>query len=156
MTKPTVQVKGTISNLQKNEPKKRLIHSNFLLTINTQQRYAQDDPHLNDDAEFFENTIQEMLNSVEHYIKLPEGDSWNNDTIKNVDIDYTVERGTKHGQLHCHILLKFDHSTKVQLDYAKIREKILKDTGLKNIYMYNRLVRNSGSQNILQYLDKFN
>ena len=48
----------------------------------------------------------------------------------------------KRGQLHIHILFKFVHFTRVQLNYAKIKEKINTDLGLENVYMYNRLVRN--------------
>jgi hypothetical protein len=35
------------------------------------------------------------------------------------------------------------------------KEKIKKDLGLNNIYMYNKLVKNSGSDNILDYINKY-
>jgi hypothetical protein len=75
--------------------------------------------------------------------------------IKNVDIDYTIEKGTKNNQLHIHIMLKFRHKTKIQLNYQKIKTKITTDLGLNNIYLNNRLIRNSGSENILDYLNKY-
>ena len=61
----------------------------------------------------------------------------------------------KRGQLHIHILFKFVHFKRIQLNYTKIKEKINTDLGLQNIYMYNRLVKNSGQQNILAYLEKY-
>ena len=68
---------------------------------------------------------------------------------------YRLQRGTIKNQLHIHILFKIKHFTKIQLNYQKIKDKIKKDLGLNNVYMYNKLVRNSGNDNILQYLEKF-
>ena len=129
--------------------------TNFLLTINTNQQYKDDDKHLDDDIKIFENTIQDILNKIDEFINLPQGDKWDDETIKDVDIDYTIERGTKKGQLHIHILFKFKHHTKIQLNYQKIKEAITKRLGLSNIYMYNKLVRNSGNDNIIEYLNKY-
>ena len=153
--KPVLKIKGKVQNLEKKEKNKPLMKSNFLLTINTNQQYKDDDEHLNDDIEIFENCINDILNHIDEYINLPEGDKWDDTTVKDVDIDYTIERGTKRGQLHIHILFKFKHHTKIQLNYQKIKDKITEQLGLKNIYMYNKLVRNSGNDNILEYLNKY-
>ena len=40
-------------------------------------------------------------------------------------------------------------------NYQKIKEAITKRLGLSNIYMYNKLVRNSGNDNIIEYLNKY-
>ena len=90
---------------------------------------------------------------MQDYINIPQGD-WGDNKIKNVDIDYTIEKGSKFHRLHIHILLKFTHFTKIQLNYDKIKKKITDDLGLDNVYMLNKLVRNSGSDNILDYLKK--
>jgi uncharacterized alkaline shock family protein YloU len=95
------------------------------------------------------------LNNVGDYINLPSDHKFDEHFIKDVDIDYTIERGNKNGQLHIHLLMKFKHKTKIQLNYEKIKEKIKTDLGLTNIYMYNKLVRNSGNDNILDYLNKY-
>ena len=153
--KPTIKVKGVVQDLEKKEKNKKPLNSNFLLTINTNQQYKNDDKGLQNDIEIFEDTIKEVLSNIDNYVTLPEGDKWDDDTIKDVDIDYTIERGTIKNQLHIHILFKFKHFTKIQLNYQKIKDKIKKDLGLNNIYMYNKLVRNSGNDNILSYLDKY-
>ena len=153
--KPVLKIKGKVQNIEKKEKNKPLMKTNFLLTINTNQQYKDDDKHLDDDIKIFENTIQEILNKIDEFINLPQGDVWNDETIKDVDIDYTIERGTKKGQLHIHILFKFKHHTKIQLNYQKIKEAITKRLGLKNVYMYNKLVRNSGNDNIIEYLNKY-
>ena len=118
-------------------------------------QYKEDDPHLNDDIEVFDETIKEILNSIDSYVNLPKGTPFDEEHIKNVDIDYTIEKGTKNNQLHIHIMLKFRHKTKIQLNYQKIKTKITKDLGLHNIYLNNRLIRNSGRENILDYLNKY-
>ena len=155
MNKPTIKVKGVVQDLEKIEKNKKPLNSNFLLTINTNQQYKNDDKGLQNDIEIFEDTIKEVLSNIDNYVTLPEGDKWDDDTIKDVDIDYTIERGTIKNQLHIHILFKFKHFTKIQLNYQKIKDKIKNDLGLNNIYMYNKLVRNSGNDNILSYLDKY-
>ena len=153
--KPVLKIKGKVQNIEKKEKNKPLMKTNFLLTINTNQQYKDNDKHLDDDIKIFENTIQEILNKIDEFINLPQGDKWDDETIKDCDIDYTIERGTKKGQLHIHILFKFKHHTKIQLNYQKIKEAITKRLGLTNIYMYNKLVRNSGNDNILEYLNKY-
>ena len=124
--KPTIKIKGAVQDLQKKEKNKKPLNSNFLLTINTNQQYNDLDKGLENDIEIFENTIKDILNNIDSYITLPEGDAWDDDTIKDVDIDYTIERGTIKNQLHIHILIKFKHFTKIQLNYQKIKDKIKK------------------------------
>ena len=153
--KPVLKIKGKVQDLVKKEKNKPLMKTNFLLTINTNQQYKEGDKHLNNDIEVFEDTIKDILSRIDEYINLPQGDKWDDDTIKDADLDYTIERGPKKGQLHIHILFKFKHHTKIQLNYQKIKEDITKKLGLKNIYLYNKLVRNSGNDNILEYLNKF-
>jgi hypothetical protein len=153
--KPVLKIKGKVQDLVKKEKNKPLMKTNFLLTINTNQQYKEGDKHLNNDIEVFEDTIKDILSRIDEYINLPQGDKWDDDTIKDADLDYTIERGTKKGQLHIHILFKFKHHTKIQLNYQKIKDDITKKLGLKNIYLYNKLVRNSGNDNILEYLNKF-
>jgi hypothetical protein len=153
--KPVLKIKGKVQDIQKKEKNKPIMKTNFLLTINTNQQYKEDDKHLDDDIKIFENTIQNILSKIDEYINLPEGDKWDDDTIKDADIDYTIERGTKKGQLHIHILFKFKHHTKIQLNYQKIKDTLTKTLGLNNIYLYNKLVRNSGNDNILDYINKY-
>ena len=156
-TAPVVKVRGRKQDLTKTvkdkAPKPKA--SCFLLTINTNQQYKENDQHLEDDIEVFDNTIQSILNNIGSYVKLPETDKWDDDKIKDVDIDYVIERGLKKGQIHIHIMIKIKHFTKVLLDYGKIKAKICGDLGLENIYMLNKLIRNSGSDNIIEYLNKY-
>ena len=83
--------------------------------------------HLYDDIEVFEKSIVNILENIQNYVNLPGGATWDDQTIKDIDIDYTIEKGMKRGQLHIHILFKFVHFTRIQLNYAKIKEKINTD-----------------------------
>ena len=152
---PDIKVKGKIQNLDKIQKNLKPIHSNFLLTINTNQQYSLQDEHLKNDIDIFENVIKNVLNNVDKYVNLPKEDKWDDDTIKDITIDYIIERGTKKGQIHAHALVKFTHFTKLQLNYKKMKEKVQNELGLKNIYLNNRLIRNSGSENIVEYLNKY-
>ena len=152
--KPTIKIKGAVQDLEKKVKNKKPLNSNFLLTINTNQQYKDNDKGLKNDIQVFEDTIKDILENIENYINLPENDKWD-ETVRDVDIDYTIERGTIKNQVHIHLLLKFKHFTKIQLNYIKIKDKIKNDLGLNNVYMYNKLVRNAGNENILNYLDKY-
>ena len=152
--KPNIKIKGNIQDMKKKEKNIKPKHSNFLLTINTNQQYKDDDVHLQDDIEIFDESIKTILNNIDQYINLPETDKWDDETIKDCDIDYTIERGGKKGQLHIHILFKFKHHSRLQLNYEKIKEKLKTDLGLNKVYMYNRLVRNSGNDNVMDYFKK--
>jgi len=153
--KPLIKVKGNIQDLKKTIKNVKPKQSNFLLTLNTNQQFKEDDKHLKDDIEIFDGCINELLNNVDQYLKLPEGDKWDEATIKDVNIDYTIERGLKKGQLHIHIMFKIKHFTKIQLNYEKIKKKICDDLGLNNIYCYNRLLKPNDSDNVQDYLNKY-
>ena len=153
--KPIIKVSGKVQNLEKVIKNVKPKQTNFLLTINSNQQYKDDDKHLKDDIEIFDHSINQFLNNIDEYIKLPENDSWNDKLIKSCDIDYTIERGTKKGQLHIHIMFKIRHFTKIQLNYEKIKNKICKDLELENIYVYNRLLRPNESDNVKDYINKY-
>ena len=153
--KPEIKIKGKVQDLKKVIKNEKPKQTNFLLTINSNQQYKDDDKHLKDDIEIFDHSINQFLNNIDEYIKLPENDSWNDKLIKSCDIDYTIERGTKKGQLHIHIMFKIRHFTKIQLNYDKIKTKICNDLELNNVYMYNRLLKPNESDNVEDYINKY-
>ena len=154
MNKPNIKVRGKVQELGKVVKNDQPRRSNFLLTVNTNQQYRNDD-NLNNDIEVFEDTIKDLLNNIDQYVKLPEGDDWNDETIKDVNIDYVIEQGTKINSLHSHIILSFEHKTSVKLSYPKIKDKFKKDLGLKNVYIDNKIIKNGGNLNVLDYLNKY-
>ncbi len=153
--KPEIKIKGKVQNMTKKEKNIKPKQTNFLLTINTNQQYKEDDEDLQNDIEVFDGSVKELLNNIEQYINLPDTDKWDDHFIKDIDIDYVLERGQKKGQLHIHILFKIKHLTKIQLNYDKIKEKIKTDLGLTNIYMQNKLLKMSNNDSIVDYLNKY-
>ena len=109
MTKPQIKITSRKQNLKKVEKNIKPIHSNFLLTLNLNQQYHKDEhkANLDTDMEIFEDVIKKFLNAIEHYIRLPEGVQYNDDTIKDVSADYVVEVGSIKKQIHTHIMMKF-------------------------------------------------
>ena len=87
-------IKGKVQDLQKTE-REKILNSNFLLTINTNQRYPENDKDLENDIEVFDTTVQNILNNVGDYVNLPADHKFDEHFIKNVDIDYTIEKGGK-------------------------------------------------------------
>jgi hypothetical protein len=154
--KPLIKVRGKRQDLQKKEKNAKPRYSNFHLTINTNQQFKKDDPNLENDIEIFDTAISDICNNIGEYVRLPAGVPFNETTIQDVNIDYATEVGGVKGTLHVHILFCFKHFTKILLDYEKIKKKLLDELGLDNIYMYNRLIKGSGSENlnVLNYINK--
>ncbi len=105
---PKINIKGKVQDMKKKEINIKPMHSNFLLTINTNQQYKDGDAHLENDIEVFDKTINSILSNVQKYIKIPETDHFD-EKVKDIDIDYVIEKGTKKGQLHTHVMFKFKH-----------------------------------------------
>lgn len=152
--KPQIKLSGNVSDFNKVVKNQQIKQSNFYLTINTNQSYKHVVDGLENDTEVFENVIKDTLGNINEYIILPQNVMWDDDTIKDVDIQYVVEKGNNKGMLHCHALVKIKHITNVKLDYSKIKTKIKNDLGLKNIYFKNYMSK-SNNENILNYIDKY-
>ena len=90
--KPEIKIKGKVQNMTKKEKNIKPKQTNFLLTINTNQQYKEDDEDLQNDIEVFDESVKELLNNIEQYINLPETDKWDDHYIKDIDIDYVLER----------------------------------------------------------------
>jgi hypothetical protein len=150
---PKVNVKGQVSNFAEKKRAVALKHSNFFLTINTNQSYKDNDPNIDNDTEVFVEVIEALLNNIQSYVKLPAGATFDNN-ITNADIDYVVEKGNAKHMLHCHIFLKFTHTTDVKLDFGAIRKSICESLGLTSIHLKNRMVR-SNNENVLNYMAKY-
>lgn len=151
--KPEIKVRGRRQNTT--VKKERAKVSNWLLTINSQQRYDEDDPEKDEDAEVFEDSVNEILKDLPHYVNVTEeGHSWSKDHIEDVSADYVVEWGPKTRCLHAHVLVKIKHRTKIRLDYEAIRKKIERDLGV-TIYFNSKLVRPSSDDFLLEYISKY-
>jgi hypothetical protein len=151
--KPKITVQGKI---QKAVVKKVVTKkTNFLLTINLNKSYKNDDPHFANDVQIFDELMNDILSNIDQYINLPNTDSWNDDLIKSVNVDYVIEKGLQKRNLHTHCLISIEHFTNIKLDYSKIKNKIKDELGLPNIYINNRLIKNNGNQNVLEYIDKY-
>lgn len=151
---PEIKVKGR-RQARMTDRKVRTKKSNWLLTISTNQRYADSDEHLADDEEIFEEAILRLLNNLGDFVKInQEGHSWSKSVIEKADTDYVIERGGKTKALHCHILVKIHHTSNLRLDYDKIKNQIKDDLELNNVYINAKLVRPSSDDWLEEYIDK--
>jgi hypothetical protein len=155
-SKPEIKITSRKQNINKIEMNKKPIQSNFFITLNLNQQYHKDEhkANIDNDMEVFDDLINEMLKNIDQYIKLPDGVHYNDDTVKDVSADYVIEVGNIKKQVHAHIMLKFKHFTKIQLDYLKIKEFFKEELGLNNVYMQAKLLKASSSDSIIDYLNK--
>jgi hypothetical protein len=99
---PKVKVKGQVSNFAETVKATKEKHSNFFLTIYTNQSYRNDDANVGNDTEVLGEVIENILNNICSCVKLPAGDTFDDDTT-NADIDYVVVELNKVNMLRCHI-----------------------------------------------------
>jgi len=149
---PIIQVKNEVTDItqpseqlkkNKRQYKTTLKHSNFFLTINTNQRFRiRDERDVQEVQEFanrFKDTLTHIFDNIQQYLKVPEDSEWNRKYFENINVESAVERSPDTDTVHAHILIKVDHRTKVQLDYDAIKNYILEQMGLPNIHLFNRV-----------------
>lgn len=158
MEEVEVKTKSNIADLDgKKKPQKRLNHSNWFLTINTNKQFKDPD---NPEMLAFVNKFYEVMgkifegNNVKKYIKIKEdGVKFTPDKFREIDVQYTVERGSNNGQIHAHVLVAVSHRTQITLDFTAIKEKVKEEMELPNIYFLSKLFRNA-SHNLEDYINK--
>jgi len=129
--------------------------SNWLLTISTNQRYKADDPHKEEDGEIFEEIVQDLSKNISKYVQFRQtGHSWSKDFIHDVNVSYGVEWGEKSHALHCHVLVKIRHNSKISLNYDGIKSLFKERLGLPNLYFDSRLMKTTDEQYVLDYISK--
>jgi hypothetical protein len=156
MSKPQIKITSRKQDINKQEKNIKPTHSNFFIDIKFKSTIHKNEhkENIENDMEIFDKLINEMLNHIEQYIRLPENVQYNDENIKDVSADYVVEVGSIKKQIHAHIMLKFKHFTRIQLNYIKFKEYFKRKLGLKNMYIQGKLLNPSASENIVDYLNK--
>lgn len=145
---------------------KRLSNSNWFITINTNQRFAnyeQAKPLLL----ALQRAVRDVFQHLSEYVEIKrEGDSWSPDFINQVKVRQGVEFSEDRGLAHVHFMIAIKHKTRIHLDYAKIqsyvRESLARscpqcfrdgDGKPKTLYFYSRVYRDAQA-NFEDYIDK--
>lgn len=154
-----IQIKKKLVNATENykNKKPRLHHSNYYITINTNQRFLGTEEEYEPFIEKFQNTIDKVLMSdsgLRQIIKFKDNEaSFTTQFIDSINPEGVVEKSPNNNTIHAHILLKINHRTLITLDYDKIKKEIQEDMGLKNVYLHVKLYRNPTDQ-LEDYLKK--
>lgn len=109
---------------QKRPPSKKLKHSVFLLTINTNKAL---DPHLEkqftDFHDSFKCVVENLTTKSDNFhkvIKWKEEKDWS--LIKDMEVKSHLEIGPKTGYLHSHSLIHIAHYSNIHLDGPAIQK----------------------------------
>jgi hypothetical protein len=154
--KPEIKVRGRKQAKSTEQRPDKIKHSCYLITYNPNiSRFQDDDADLEEQQEILSDACESLLQNIEQYVKFGhEGHAWSTDVIENVSCDFVVERGKKKQQLHCHMLVKISHRSKVSLDYQKIKQTLNQEIGVESAYMNAKLVRATSDDYLLSYLNK--
>jgi hypothetical protein len=142
MTKKVVPVniKSEVSDvtnpIQRKKAPKRISHSNFIFTVNTNQRYGPYEEGLEEFSEQLRACMEDIFCNLHDYVIILEPDhKWSTKYIKKGDCDSVVERSENNDTVHAHVFVGLSHYTKVKLNIQALRNKICEDMNLKDIYM---------------------
>ena len=96
-----------------------LKRSSWFILVNSNKRRAQLSP---EGEANFAGAVEGFTRNLPRFVRFTAGDgaSWTKDHIKSVSINYALEKGESAGSLHAHMLLKLEHTTKVQLIYKEL------------------------------------
>lgn len=112
--------------------KKKLKHSYYLITINTNESYYEGNEKSIKLEEATDRAIMKLFNEhLPDFVKVkvnkrPTQDGITEDLIENVKVDYGLERGNKQGRLHVHATLLIDHRSCLWID-SKSAQKVFVD-----------------------------
>src|SRR5579885_1946725 len=122
---------------QNQQKKKRLKHSNLMLTINTNDHISENpnDPIRIEKINRLKTAIKNVFNEdfLKYYIslrtddpRLPEGSKIDSTWIHpdKIAIQYSIERGSKTGFLHSHVGIFISHYTVIKYELEKLKSDI--------------------------------
>lgn len=139
------------------QPEGKLSHSNWFVTFNTNktQEYVQP-KHLATLVKQYltPEFIREAIYYIDEKKRKIDEDQYH--LITNAKTQSAVEIGGKMNYVHVHVMLCFDHYTRLRLDYDLFKERLnekMADHGIELVYAYWHFYKDA-RQNFRDYLLK--
>ena len=149
----------TVEGVHHKSKQDRSKHSGWLLNISTNYR-----PQSTAESYEMGNKLSAALRKLLAHEGLrqilvfqPEGHHYSKKYIEDVKGNFAVElgRGKFGGAIHAHAVLHVKHKSKLKLDFAAIRQFMVReidDPKVKSIYLNVRMIRDS--KNLEEYIKK--
>ena len=135
---------------------KQLRHSNFYLTLNTNQRFIPTSKEYKIFNDKFCNVIDRLLDksNLHNVIVLKDKNAnYTKEYIPKIDIQKVVELGEEKNCVHMHALVLISHYTSVNINYSYISDFVKNQMDLKNVYFNCKVVKEN-INNLKDYLKK--
>jgi len=122
-----------VNTSAKKSYKKRLRHSNWFITINTNEMFTDlQGGQFAERAQLLQDVWVSIVDNLHDFVTFIDEktgepvaeDRWNRENIERVDNEFSVERGPKTKMLHLHAILMIAHRTKLRLNLDKIRRYV--------------------------------
>lgn len=152
-TPTTINIGKTSEDVR--SKRKKLAHSNFFITINTNKSFQTQD-EAQPMTSKLEQVLDKVLAKVADYIIIeePGKESIEPGMIKAINIDGVAEIGPRSFQPHAHVMIAISHYTKLKLDYKQLKEDVKTEMGIEeDIYFFSKLYRDAKA-NFLDYMKK--
>lgn len=146
-----------VSAAEAAEAKKgRLKHSNYFITVNTNQVFTDfQGAQLQAAVAQLDSIWLGILKHIRNYFKVPE--DFKPNMVKGIEAEYSIEVGPKTKMLHLHAVLLIQHRTTLQLDYQLIKKAIISQLypqgGGKTIHFDSRYFKDAKTT-LLGYIRK--
>lgn len=130
----------------KTTKKENINQSNFFVTLNsnvTEEYISQ---------ERMEEIVSDIFGNTMNYIRYLSPNA-SLSKVLDIDVDGVIEVGPKYHRVHAHIMVKIKHTTKLQLDLSKIRDR-LDQLGLIGNNLQVRHVQDN-IISVQDYIDKY-
>lgn len=135
--------------------KAKLKHSNFFITINSNQRFVDvKDPAFKAFDKTFRNAIDCVFSKKQFGRFIQYKGTGSGSDVRSVRISAAAEIGDENHCLHYHILVCVSHHTCLQLKIAKIREEIADAAGVDYDFYIDVKAFSKAERNIEEYINK--
>ena len=130
--------------------------SNFLITINPNMpssTFSDEDIHAR-----LQRAIQCVFSheNLGHYIRFKDHKhTYSKHYIKDISLEYAIEKGHRQKYVHAHILLKIKHVSHISLKLSEIRDKVKEclDNEGKRFYLHVKHIRDN-NMSVRKYIEK--
>lgn len=112
----------------KGKTKKRIAHSNYFITVSTNEQFTEfQEEQFVKRAKELEAIYNDVMTHIDKYIVFKEpntSDTFSPEYFQRIEHDVAFERGKTTGYLHFHALLQISHWSKIKVDFELMRKDL--------------------------------
>lgn len=138
--------------------KKKLAHTNYFLTVSTNERFTDfQENEYQAAAKRLHDAFYYVLDNLDTFIAMPEGESFAKPYVKDVYTDMAIELSPSKNHLHLHSIIMISHYSRISVNFKAMKEvfnqKIFGEGDSRSVYFYTKWF-NSAKESLETYITK--